>query len=114
MASRQVAGSHHLLSGEGAASRLAVRRTPSGTANDHRSRVKYLRALPGDQDRAAADSRCLMLAAVDQAGLVAWIMALCMPSAAWWVRRSVALVRPAVVRPSRYSCRDRAPAMQPT
>ena len=55
--------------------------------------------------------------AVDQAdlsGLVAWMMALCMPSAVWWVKRTVALVKPAEVRPSRYSCRDRAPAMQPT
>jgi hypothetical protein len=47
-------------------------------------------------------------------GFVAWMMALCMPSAAWWVKRTVACVKPAEVRPSRYSCRDRAPAMQPT
>jgi hypothetical protein len=48
----------------------------------------------------------------DLFGLVAWMMALCMPSAVWWVKRTVGLVKSAEERASRYSCRDRAPAMR--
>ena len=59
---------------------------------------------------------CFKVAGIvaDTYGLTALMMALCMPSAAWWVKRTVALVNPAEVRLSRYSCRDSAPAMQPT
>jgi hypothetical protein len=32
-----------------------------------------------------------------------------MPSAVWCVKRTIGLVKPAAVRPSRYSCRDKAP-----
>jgi hypothetical protein len=38
------------------------------------------------------------LAGADPSGLVAWMMALCMPSAGWWVKRTDALVKPAEVR----------------
>ena len=45
----------------------------------------------------------LAVARADLAGLVAWMMALCMPSAAWLLNRTVAFVKPAAVR----SCRQR-------
>jgi len=48
------------------------------------------------------------------AGLTARMMAECIPGAAWPVKVTDASVNPAAARPSRYSARDRAPAMQPT
>ena len=48
------------------------------------------------------------------AGLVARTMAECMPGAASWVKVTSASVNPTAASPSRYSVRDRAPAMQPT
>ena len=48
------------------------------------------------------------------AGLTARIMAECMPGAASVVKVTDAPVNPAAVSPSRYSLRDRAPAMHPT
>ena len=46
--------------------------------------------------------------------LLAWMMALCMPSAACWVNRTVIPTNPAAANLWRYSVLDRAPAMQPT
>jgi len=37
-----------------------------------------------------------------------------MPGAAWWVDVTSASTNPTAASPSRYSVRDRAPAMQPT
>lgn len=48
------------------------------------------------------------------AGLVARTTAACMPGAVSWVKVTVAPVNPAAAKPSRYSVRDSAPAMQPT
>lgn len=47
------------------------------------------------------------------AGLVAWMIAACICGSASWVNRTDASTNPAVASPSRYSCFDRAPAMQP-
>jgi hypothetical protein len=51
---------------------------------------------------------------VHAAGLTARMMAECMPGAASWVNVTDAPAKPAAVRPSRYSERESAPAMQPT
>ncbi len=48
------------------------------------------------------------------AGLTARTIAECMPGAASWVKVTSASTNPAAASPSRYSVRDRAPAMQPT
>src|SRR6266536_4513934 len=48
------------------------------------------------------------------AGFVARMMAECMPSATSCVGVISTAVKPAAVRPSRYSVTERAPAMQPT
>jgi hypothetical protein len=48
------------------------------------------------------------------AGLAARMIAECIAGAASWVKVTVASVNPAAASPSRYSVRDRAPAMQPT
>lgn len=48
------------------------------------------------------------------AGLTARIMAECRPGATWAVNVTDASPKPAAARPSMYSARDRAPAMQPT
>ena len=48
------------------------------------------------------------------AGLVAWMIAACMPSAAWWVGVRLTSVKPTSCSPAVYSVKDNAPAMQPT
>jgi hypothetical protein len=50
----------------------------------------------------------------DVLGLVARMIAPCIPSATSWVNMIDASVNPAAASPSRYSCLDNAPAMQPT
>ena len=47
-------------------------------------------------------------------GLVARTIAACMPGAASWVKVTSASTKPTAAMPSRYSVRDRAPAMHPT
>src|SRR3954454_10561729 len=47
-------------------------------------------------------------------GLVARTIALCKPGAASCVKSTSESMKPTALRPSRYSLRDRAPAMQPT
>ena len=81
-----------------------------GCVDDHEAQPGLPEAHPGGQARlAAADhypvdvSGQVAVDLADLSGLVAWMMALCMPSVAWWVKRTVALVKPADVRPSRYS-----------
>ena len=49
-----------------------------------------------------------------RAGLVARTIAPCIPGAASWVNSTLAPSNPTAARPSRYSRRDRAPAMHPT
>jgi len=45
-------------------------------------------------------------------GLVARMIAACIPSTTWYVNVTEASMNPAATRPSRYSCLERAPAMQ--
>ena len=49
-----------------------------------------------------------------ETGLVARMIAACMPGAASWVNVTSASTNPAAASPFRYSARDSAPAMQPT
>jgi hypothetical protein len=75
-------------------------------------------AGPGGSARANRFWACLAIGvlAAHQAvtGLTARMIAECIPGAASFVKVTDASVNPAAARPSRYSARDRAPAMQPT
>lgn len=65
-------------------------------------------------DPFASETRSLMLASPAYAGLMARMIAECIPGAAWWVNVTSAPANPAAASPSRYSDLDSAPAMQPT
>jgi arsenate reductase len=74
------------------------------SSRDHASTCRRPTGLPvEDHDRY-----------VELPGLTARTMAACMPGAASWVKLTSASTKPAAISPSRYSWRDRAPAIQPT
>ena len=64
-------------------------------------------------DPGSFDAALAQLAGYVVAGLAARMIAECMPGAASWVKVTDVPVNPAAASPSRYSARDRAPAMHP-
>jgi protein-tyrosine-phosphatase len=88
-----------------------VARRSAGLTHTHPRRI-------GEHDPGQADDPghrdVTALWAATWAGLTARTMAPCIPGAASCVKTTSGSVKPAVVRPSRYSVRDSAPAMQPT